>query len=236
MVILRSADPVFDATMTRCSAAVRSSMTSGETPRGRPSTLTRAPGGSVTMESRADEVTDPAGVSSKYCSDLRPGGDRQRHNPLNSGMSQREGMRAGLDGQRHRRRTAAPAVDEQVGACRLGAHRQRRRLEPLRHAPAPRASGPARRRSSALSVATSRIAADDRSTRIAGLGRREAGGAPAAPDASVLASGGNGAKSAGPSTRRSDRGPICDHVVPHPRVFDQFTSTGFQSIPKNWSG
>src|SRR5215831_2500987 len=50
--IVRSAVPPSDTTLMWCSAAASPSMTTGDTPRGRPSTSTRAPVGSVTIDKR----------------------------------------------------------------------------------------------------------------------------------------------------------------------------------------
>jgi hypothetical protein len=54
--IVRCATPLSETTVMRCSAAASPSITTGDTPRGRPSTSTRAPAGSVTIESRPAAV------------------------------------------------------------------------------------------------------------------------------------------------------------------------------------
>src|SRR5262245_55746412 len=64
---LRCDDPASEVTVTVCCAAERPSMTSGDTPRGLPSTATRTPGGSVTIDSRPGAAAAPVGVRSKYC-------------------------------------------------------------------------------------------------------------------------------------------------------------------------
>lgn len=64
-VMVRSAEPVSLVTVTLWSAGVKSVTVIGDVPRALPSTETRAPGGSVTTDTRPTTTAGSAGFISK---------------------------------------------------------------------------------------------------------------------------------------------------------------------------